>query len=137
MVSSRGNEIDYPWDNVPLQIKTVKETYSICVDARTKDGAGIGQLKIQDGSFTVTDCLNGGVLENLPYPPDYLRIWTIAKNGAQGFTIMCNEVMVADILFSTLIKDENCAQSKWLTEKTEKIVFNLEWDKSKAFRGFL
>ena len=134
-IANRGNEIEYPWDDVPLQIKTVKATYSICVDARTKEGADIGQFKIQDGSFTVTDCLDGGVLENLPYPSDDLRIWTIVKNGAQGFTITCNEVIVAKILFSTLIKDENCAQSKWLTEKTEKIVFNLDWDKSKAFRG--
>ena len=127
----------YPWDDVALQIKTVRSDYAIWVGARTKGGVAIGQLKIQDGKYAVSDCVDGRVLKNLPEAPDNVRIWTIVKNGAQGFTIECNGVMVTEFLFSDFIKRTGCAKSKWLTimKKTEKIVFNPEWDKSKAYRG--
>ena len=97
-----------------LQIKTVRSDYSIWVSSRKKGGVAIGQFRIQEGKYTVTDCLNEGALKNMPEAPENVRIWTIVKNGAQGFTIECNGAMVAEFLFSDFIKKTKCAQSKWL-----------------------
>ena len=133
MAGKRNIKMDYPWEEVPLVIKTIDELgYRIWINVFTEDDTHIGRFSIDKGFYELTNCLDKTALENLPDVPDNIRIWTLIKDGNDGYTIKCNGVLVAELRFADSTK---CAQSYWLTETVAKISFNPDWDKSKAFRG--
>ena len=133
MAGKRNIKMDYPWEEVPLVIKTIDELgYRIWINVFTEDDTHIGRFSIDKGLYELTNCLDKTALENLPDVPDNIRIWTLIKDGNDGYTIKCNGVLVAELRFADSTK---CAQSYWLTETVAKISFNPDWDKSKAFRG--
>ena len=132
VAGKRAIQMDYPWEEVPLVIKTIELEYRIWIVVRSEDGTHIGRFSIENGLYEITNCLDKTPLENLPDVPDNIRIWTLIMNGNDGFTIKCNGVLVAELELTGLTK---CAQSYWRTETVATISFNPDWDRSKAFRG--
>ena len=132
---------DYPWDDVPLEVKTegsVGSEEMISFEVRGSDKQGIARVEVkldQDPHFFVEFCQNEKNLVNLP--SEDRRIWTFIKHGLEGVSIECNGVEVGRIMFKDSTIPQHCLVSKWTTVKVAGVHFNTAEEASKGIRGLL
>jgi hypothetical protein len=126
---------NYPWEKVPLEIKTIfslKSGYRIWVRCSNADNQFIGRFNTRGSDYRIGDC-QSKPMNNLPEAPDNIRTWKFTKKGLKGLSIECNGVLVAEHWFD---RNTDCYSSKWLTEEVAILGFNRDWDKSDSYRGF-
>ena len=132
----------YAWDDVPLDVKTISAIGSldeIHFDVATSNwnSALFARVVVRMENlpiYYVDKCQQDTPLSNFPdHAANNQRIWSFIKNGFEGLSIKCNDVLVAEFLF-TESKNPECLTSGWTTKKINYLRFNPDWDRTVGIR---